>query len=345
MKKKPVDFSRATFLITGGTGSFGKAFISLLLSNPSFRGNIRIFSRDEFKQYQIQQHYPDDLRLRYFIGDVRDMKRLRRAMSGVDVVVHAAALKQITIAEYNPFEVIKTNILGSQNVVEAALDTEVKRTLLISSDKAVHPVNLYGATKLVAEKIFIQGNAYVGRKKQMFSVTRYGNVLGSRGSVVPLFLKQAKKGLLTITDKSMTRFWITLPQAAAFVIKSLQQMKGGEIFIPKLPSFKILDLARAIDPRASIQYTGIRPGEKIHEDLIAPEESSLRREFTSYFAIFPRSFYWSKKQRFGLLPITAKSKTLLSYTSENNREWLSEKQLREMINNIKSSSSKGEFQQ
>lgn len=330
-KKLPSSLARATILLTGGTGSFGRAFIKFLLEKKDFKGIIRVYSRDEFKQYQLQQEYPDDLRLRFFIGDVRDKDRLARSMSGADIVVHAAALKQIVVAEYNPFEVVKTNVFGSQNVIEAALDAGVKKALLISSDKAVHPINLYGATKMVAEKIFIQGNVYSGEKKTTFSACRYGNVLGSRGSVVPLFLEQKEKGTLTITHKDMTRFWITLPQAAEFVWMSLSKMQGGEIFIPKLPSVKILDLARAIAPRASIRYTGIRAGEKIHEELIAQEESLYSRELREQYLIIPPKPHWSKKQLDRSIKSTQKP---FWYRSDTNTAWLTVAQLRAQVGKI-----------
>ena len=326
------DILKSTILLTGGTGSFGKALICSLLSNPKFKGVIRIYSRDEFKQYQIQQLYPDDPRLRFFIGDVRDKDRLIRAMAGADIAVHAAALKQVTVAEYNPFEVVKTNILGSQNVVDAALDSKISKAILISSDKAVHPVNLYGATKMVAEKIFIQGNIYSGEQKTIFSVCRYGNVLGSRGSVVPLFLKQTEKGVLTITHKDMTRFWITLPQATRFVETCLTNMQGGEIFIPKLPSVKIHELAKAIAPHASITYSGIRAGEKIHEELIAEEESLYSKEFKEHYIILPPKPYWSKTQFKGPHVTTQKH---FCYRSDNNIAWLSLEQIKTEVDKLK----------
>lgn len=330
-KTKTLNFSRATILLTGGTGSFGTAFVSHLLSKKTFKGIIRIFSRDEFKQYQLQQLYPDDLRLRYFIGDVRDPDRLRRAAEGVDIIVHAAALKQIPVAEYNPFEVVKTNILGSQNVVDAAIDAQVPRTVLISSDKAVHPINLYGASKLTAERIFIQGNVYASRRESLFSVARYGNVLGSRGSVVPLFLKQKKSNLLTITDKKMTRFWITLPQAAELVEKALKKMKGGEIFIPKLPSVKITDLAKAINPKAKLKLVGIRPGEKLHEELIPIEESNRCIEYRDYYLIIPQVERWTEKEIKARYPRKRFRQESFSYDSNDNDHWLTIDKIRQEI--------------
>lgn len=332
--KRTININHATILLTGGTGSFGKAFIAFLLSKNSFRGVIRIFSRDEFKQYQLQQQYPDDLRLRFFIGDVRDKDRLTRAAHGADIIAHAAALKQIPIAEYNPFEVVKTNILGSQSAVEAALDAGVKKAILVSSDKACHPINLYGATKLAAERLFIQGNVYSGKQKTCFSVARYGNVVGSRGSVVPLFLKQKEKGTITITHKDMTRFWISLPQAVSFVWKSLASMKGGEIFIPKLPSVKITDLARAIAPKAKFVITGIRPGEKLHEELIAEEESSRCQEFRSYYTLFPQVPHWTEKQLDYPKYQKKVSHKPFSYRSDTNRLWLSTTQVRGQVEQL-----------
>ncbi|MBI2309918.1 UDP-N-acetylglucosamine 4,6-dehydratase (inverting) [Candidatus Collierbacteria bacterium] len=323
---------KSTILLTGGTGSFGRAFINFLLAKKDFTGTIRVFSRDEFKQYQLQQQYPDDLRLRFFIGDVRDKERLCRATHGANIIVHAAALKQIVVAEYNPFEVVKTNVLGSQNVVEAALDAKVKKTILISSDKAVHPINLYGATKMTAEKLFIQGNVYAGKQKTFFSVARYGNVLGSRGSVVPLFLKQKNTGVLTITHLDMTRFWITLPQAAKFVEMCLTEMNGGEIFIPKLPSVKITDLAKAVAPNAKIKIAGTRPGEKLHEELIAQEESLYSKEFKKHYLVIPPKPHWSKKQFGSFQSSTQKP---FWYRSNNNTDWLSLQQIQKEVNTLK----------
>lgn len=326
------DILRSTILVTGGTGSFGRALVKFLLKEKNFRGTIRVYSRDEFKQYQLQQEYPDDLRLRFFIGDIRDKDRLERAMSGVDVVVHAAALKHITIAEYNPFEVVKTNVFGSQNVVEAALDADVKKSLLISSDKAVHPINLYGATKMVAEKLFIQGNVYAGSKKNFFSVARYGNVLGSRGSVVPLFLKQKPSGDITITHPEMTRFWITLPQAAGFVYDCLKVIRGGEVFVPKLPSLKIMDLAKIISPGAKIRTVGIRPGEKLHEELITQEESARCIERKDRFEIIPIIPHWSTKQLKDPKYRKNISHRTFWYQSHTNNWWLTESEIKREMN-------------
>lgn len=279
----------STILLTGGTGSFGRAFIKFLLEKKDFKGTIRVFSRGEYEQYQLQQHYIDDLRLRFLIGDVREKDRLHRAMQGVDIIIHAAALKHITIAEYNPFEVIKTNIIGSQNVVEAAIDAKIKQTILISSDKAAYPISLYGATKLAAERIFVQGNIYVSKQQTAFAVARFGNIIGSRGSVVPLFNKQRQSGILSLTHPDMTRFWITPSQAASFVLMSLSKMKGGEIFVPKLPSIKVVDLARAIAPEAKYRFTGVRQNEKIHEELMTEQEFKSSAVFDNYYIIYPET--------------------------------------------------------
>lgn len=321
----------STILLTGGTGSFGRALINSLLTDPKFKGVIRIYSRDEFKQYQIQQLYPDDPRLRFFIGDVRDKDRLIRAMAGADVTVHAAALKQVTVAEYNPFEVVKTNILGSQNVVDAALDARIAKAILISSDKAVHPINLYGATKMTAEKLFIQGNVYAGKQQTYFSVCRYGNVLGSRGSVVPLFLKQKKTGALTITHPDMTRFWITLPQASQFVLMCMNEMQGGEIFVPKLPSVKITDLAKAVAPEAQIKIAGIRTGEKLHEELITEEESERSKELANYYQLIPQVPHWSEEQLKNKKFMINLKHEKFSYKSDTNSHWITPELIKKEI--------------
>src|SRR5512145_650249 len=263
-----MDWKDKTILITGGTGSFGKKFTKIALEEKQPK-KIIIFSRDELKQHEMKVHGYDHPSLRYFIGDVRDRERLVRAMHGVDIVVHAAALKQVPACEYNPMEAIKTNIMGTANVVEAALDAGVKKVLMVSTDKAVSPANLYGATKLAAEKLTIQSNAYAGGSATRFSCVRYGNVVGSRGSIVPLFLKQRASGQITVTDDRMTRFWLSLEQGVRFVIHCIEQMEGGEVFVPKIPSTKVVDLAKAIAPNAEIKVIGIRPGEKLHEALIS----------------------------------------------------------------------------
>lgn len=265
-------FNNKVILVTGGTGSFGKMFIKTILEryNPK---KVIVFSRDELKQFEMQQTFKHDA-LRFFIGDIRDKQRLHRAFEDVDIVIHAAALKQVEAAEYNPFEAIKTNVLGAENIINEAIDQNVERVIALSTDKAVNPVNLYGATKLCSDKLFIAGNNYVPSSKDIrFSVVRYGNVIGSRGSVVPLFLKQRETGTLTITDERMTRFWITLQQSVDFVISSYEMMKGGEIFVPKLKTTNIMDLAKAIGPDCETKVIGIRPGEKIHEVLVTEDES------------------------------------------------------------------------
>jgi len=319
-------------LITGGTGSFGKNFVRYLLEKTGAK-KIIVFSRDELKQSQMAHEF-DDERLRFFLGDVRDLSRLQRAFSGVDIVIHAAALKQVPILEYNPFEAVKTNILGSQNVIEAAIDQKVKKVLLVSTDKAAQPINLYGSTKLCAEKLFIDGNSYTPDGQTILSCVRYGNVLGSRGSIVETLLKSKNAGVnqVSITDETMTRFWITLPQAAEFVWQALKNMRGGEIFVPKLPSVKILDLAHAVAPDASIRYTGIRTGEKIHEELIAQEESLYAKEFKKHYLVIPPKPHWSKKQFGGFQSSTQKP---FWYRSDHNTAFLSLRQIQKEVNTLK----------
>jgi UDP-N-acetylglucosamine 4,6-dehydratase len=323
-------WNNKTVLVTGGTGSFGKKFIEILneLKSP---GKIIIFSRDELKQHDMRMKEFDQDNLRYFIGDVRDQERLRRAMENVDIAVHAAALKQVPACEYNPMEAIKTNIIGTSNVVEAALDKGVKKVLSLSTDKAVNPVNLYGATKLAAEKLVIQSNSYAGGRETRFSCVRYGNVVGSRGSVVPKFIQQRDNGKLTITDKRMTRFWLTLEQGVDFVIRCIEQMHGGEVFVPKIPSMKIVDLAEAIAPDAKLEFVGIRPGEKIHEVLISEDEARTTVELENKYVVQPATSPW-----FGY-EWEDKGKKLedgFRYASNNNSAWLSIEQIREMITPI-----------
>jgi UDP-N-acetylglucosamine 4,6-dehydratase len=281
-----MNWSELTVLITGGTGSFGRKFTELMLKDVHPKKLI-VFSRDELKQHEMRQQFQDAPSLRFFIGDVRDRERLYRAFAGVDVVVHAAALKQVPACEYNPFEAILTNVMGAKNVIDAAIDTGVRRVLAISTDKAVNPVNLYGATKLCAEKLFVDGNAYAGDRATRFSCARYGNVVGSRGSVIPVFQEQRRNGHITITDPRMTRFWITLDQGVRFVIRSLEQMDGGEIFVPKIPSMSIMDLSRAIAGECDVKFIGIRPGEKTHEVLVSEEEARYTRELDDMFVILP----------------------------------------------------------
>lgn len=312
-------------LITGGTGSFGKAMVAFLLREANPR-RIRIFSRDELKQYEMAQAFPSD-KLRFFIGDVRDRDRLRRACQDVDIVFHAAALKQVPACEYNPFEAVQTNIIGAMNVVEAAIDCNVKRAICISTDKAVSPVNLYGATKLCAEKLFIHGNSYSGQKLPRFACVRYGNVMGSRGSVLPLFLKQRKTGVLSITHAEMTRFWLSLDQAVRFVCTSLTQMVGGEIFVPRIPSMRIIDLAKAVAPEAELKEIGIRPGEKLHETLLMQEEARHSLDMGKYFIIVPERFPTEVKRPY-------KGKSLasdFSYNSLNNDIWMSHAEMQQAI--------------
>ncbi len=289
--------NKKNILITGGTGSFGKKCTEYILNNFKPKRLI-IFSRDELKQFEMAQEYPDTQYdcIRYFIGDVRDKERLYRAFHGVDYVIHAAALKQVPSAEYNPFEAVKTNILGAQNVINAAIDQGVKRVIALSTDKAANPINLYGATKLCSDKLFIAGNSYVGSHGTIFSVVRYGNVAGSRGSVIPFFLKCAEKGILPITDPKMTRFWITLEQGVKFVLDCLERMVGGELFVLKLPSMNIMDLAKTIAPECTIEIVGIRPGEKLHEVMITKDDARRTLEFDRYFIVQPDFHFW--KQRF-----------------------------------------------
>lgn len=284
------DLNGATILITGGTGSFGKAFVRIVLEECR-PAKVVVYSRDELKQYEMQQQFKDP-RLRFFLGDVRDKERLLRAMNGVDVVVHAAALKQVPAAEYNPTEPIKTNILGAMNVIEAALDRQVRRIIALSTDKAANPINLYGATKLVSDKLFVAANSYAGRQDTRFAVVRYNNVVGSRGSVVPLFMKQRETGVLTITDPRMTRFWITLDQGVRFVLRCVTMMEGGEIFVPKIPSASIMDVAEAIAPGCRKEITGIRQGEKLHEVMIPEDDARRTVEFDDFYVIQPDFPWW-----------------------------------------------------
>ena len=283
-------FEGKTVLLTGGTGSFGQKFVDIVLSEYK-PDSVRIYSRGELKQVEMERRFEDE-RLRFLIGDIRDRARLYRAMNGVDIVIHAAALKHVPVCEYNPIEAIRTNIDGAGNIIDAAIDNSVEKVIALSTDKAAQPVNLYGATKLVSEKMFIQGNAYAGGKKSIFSCVRYGNVVGSRGSVIPIFVKQKELGTLTITDEEMTRFWITLEQGVRFVINSLDNSRGGEIFVPKIPSTKITDLADVIAPDAKKKIVGIRPGEKLHEILLTSDEAKHSLEFSDQFIIVPKHSFW-----------------------------------------------------
>lgn len=313
-----------TILVTGGTGSFGKVFTRIVLDELQ-PAKIIVYSRDELKQHDmLRVDGFDHPAIRYFIGDVRDAGRLYRAMEGVDVVVHAAAMKQVPACEYNPIEAVRTNIDGATNVINAAIDAGVERVLALSTDKAVNPVNLYGATKLVAEKLFVQGNAYVGARRTRFSCTRYGNVVGSRGSVVPLFLQQRKTGTVTITDERMTRFWLTLEQGARFVVKCLDRMAGGEVFVPKIPSMRVTDLVEALAPECAREVIGIRPGEKLHEALVSRDESRSALELDDMYIVQPAFNWWSGPQRNDGKPMEPDTE----YTSDANPEWLTVDQLR-----------------
>lgn len=317
-------------LITGGTGSFGKAFTKYVLThyNPK---KIIIYSRDEFKQFIMQNEFKEYAdKLRFFIGDVRDKERLERALEGVDYVIHAAALKQVPACEYNPAEAIKTNINGAQNVIDACLDCGVKKVVALSTDKAVNPVNLYGGTKLVSDKLFIAANAYAGDKDICFSIVRYGNVAGSRGSVIPFFdsILQNNGKELPITDYRMTRFWISLRQGVELVIKALEEAKGGETFISKIPSFKVTDLAEAMAPGLPTKEVGIREGEKLHEIMVTVEDAPNTYEYDKHFIIYPQ-MVWSEKRR--AVPTGKKVPEGFSYSSGNNTEWLSVEEIRALL--------------
>lgn len=324
-------------LITGGTGSFGKAFTKYVLDNYDPK-KIIIYSRDEFKQFLMQndfkKEYPDKFnKLRFFIGDVRDCERLKRAMEGVDYVIHAAALKQVPACEYNPSEAIKTNIHGAMNVIDAALATGVKKVVALSTDKAVNPVNLYGGTKLVSDKLFIAANAYAGSKDINFSIVRYGNVAGSRGSVIPFFNDRIKKGetSMPITDYRMTRFWISLTQGVELVIKALMEARGGETFISKIPSFKITDLAEAMLPGCEKPEVGIREGEKLHEIMVTVEDSMTTYEYDKHFIVYPQMVF---NDRQTIIPGGKKVPEGFSYSSGNNTEWLSVEEIKELLKTI-----------
>jgi UDP-N-acetylglucosamine 4,6-dehydratase len=325
-----MDWNNKVVLVTGGTGSFGKKFIKMMLEayHPA---KIIVYSRDELKQHEMRTSGYDDPSIRYFIGDVRDRERLSRALYGVNIVVHAAALKQVPACEYNPMEAIKTNILGSSNVADAAIENGVEKVLALSTDKAVNPINLYGATKLAAEKLLIQSNAYAGGRNTRIACTRYGNVVGSRGSVVPLFLKQRENGRLTITDERMTRFWISLEQGVRFVIRCIEQMQGGEVFVPKIPSMRMLDLAKAMAPEAQIDIIGIRPGEKLHESLISEDEARTTVELPDMFVVQPASALWFGHHWESLGKLLPDG---FRYASNTNTEWLDVEQINALIDPI-----------
>ena len=322
-----------TILITGGTGSFGKAFTRYVLTHYEPK-KIIIYSRDEFKQWLMADEFREyESRLRFFIGDVRDVERLKRACEGVDYMIHAAALKQVPACEYNPNEAIKTNIHGAMNVIDAALDCGVSRVVALSTDKAVNPVNLYGGTKLVSDKLFVAANAYAGAKDITFSIVRYGNVAGSRGSVIPFFHKLIQEGKteMPITDVRMTRFWISLTQGVELVIKALTEARGGETFISKIPSFKVTDLAEAMLPGCTIKETGIRPGEKLHEIMVTTEDSHTTYEYDKHFIVYPQ-MTWNDRQQPDLSG--RKVEEGFSYSSGTNKEWLSVEDIRKLLQEV-----------
>ena len=321
-----MNWSEQVVLVTGGTGSFGKKFVEIMLREYHPK-RLVILSRDELKQHDMREAGYDDARLRYFIGDVRDPSRLQRAFSGVTVVVHAAALKQVPACEYNPFEAIQTNIMGGRNVIDAAIDQGVERILALSTDKAVNPVNLYGATKLCAEKVFVQANAYAGAQETRFSCARYGNVVGSRGSVIPVFMEQRKRGKITVTDPRMTRFWLTLEHGVRFVIGAIEQMHGGEIFVPKIPSMRLVDLAEVVAPGCAIEFIGIRPGEKLHEVLLSEDEARNAVELDEMYIIQPSHPWWKKANWVHARALPQGFR----YTSDTNEQWLTHEQLQELI--------------
>lgn len=316
--------NNSSILVTGGTGSFGHSFVPMTLAryNPK---RLIIFSRDEMKQWEMAKLYKDDPRVRFFIGDVRDKERLNRALHGIDYVVHAAATKIVPSAEYNPFECIKTNIIGAMNLIDTCIDKGVKRVVALSTDKASSPVNLYGATKLASDKVFVAGNSYAGSNDTRFSVVRYGNVMGSRGSVIPFFMTIKETGVLPVTDERMTRFMISLDQAVELVWHAFEDMVGGEIYVKKIPSMKVVDLARTIAPEARLEYVGIRPGEKLHEQMIGEEDSFYSYEYADHYKILPAIHEWDKD------PFRIKNGKKVeegfSYTSENNTEWMSPSEL------------------
>lgn len=321
-----MNWTEQVVLVTGGTGSFGKKFVEIMLRQYRPK-KLVIFSRDELKQHDMRASGFDHASLRYFIGDVRDPGRLERALAGVTVVVHAAALKQVPACEYNPFEAIQTNIMGGRNVIDAAINQGVRRILALSTDKAVNPINLYGATKLCAEKMFVQANAYAGAKESRFSCARYGNVVGSRGSVISVFLEQRKRGKITITDPRMTRFWITLDRGVKFVIRCLEEMRGGEIFVPKVPSMRMTDLAETIAPGCEIETIGIRPGEKLHEVLVSEDEARNTVEVEGMFVIQPSHPWWKAGN-------SVNGRALpegFRYASDSNASWLTSEELQELI--------------
>lgn len=322
-------FKDKVILITGGTGSFGKKFSRIILDEYD-PAKLIIYSRDELKQYDMQKQFSKYENIRFFIGDVRDKERLHRAFQGVDCVVHAAALKQVPAMEYNPSEAIKTNIIGAMNIVEASINAGIDKLIALSTDKACNPINLYGATKLCSDKLFVAGNSYSGKEGVKFGVVRYGNVVGSRGSVIPFFLKMKAKGFFPITHPNMTRFLITLEQGVRFVIKSFERMQGGEIFVPKIPSIKIVYLAKTIDPECKLRNVGIRPGEKLHEVMISEDDARNTKEFRDYYIIQPAFPWWDDDNHSG-----GKSVPFgFRYSSESNKQWLKPKELLEMVESV-----------
>ena len=336
-------FNNKTILITGGTGSFGQKFIEIILKK-FLPKKIIVYSRDELKQFNMQKKFNNEKKFRFFIGDVRDITRLKKAMEGVDYVIHAAALKQVPAVEYNPFEAVKTNIFGAQNIIDAAIENNVKKVIALSTDKAAAPINLYGATKLASDKLFISANNFIGKKDIKFSVVRYGNVMGSRGSVIPFFFECKKKGEIPITDPKMTRFSITLEEGVNFVIKSMITMRGGELFVPKIPSFKILDLAKAVAPGVKTKIVGIRAGEKIHEEMITKSDSLNTFEFKDHYIILSNAVYHdnlelsSYKTKEYIKSVQAKGGKLLkkefSYNSQTNPRFLSVEEIKKYIKKL-----------
>lgn len=315
-------------LVTGGTGSFGKNFIEQILIDDEI-SKVIVFSRDELKQFEMQSKL-ESKKLRYFLGDVRDYERLRQATYGVDIIIHAAALKQIPAAEYNPMEAIKTNIIGAENIVNVAIENSISKVIALSTDKAANPANLYGATKLCSDKLMVSGNILAGGRPTRFSVVRYGNVLGSRGSVIPFFIEQARLGIIPITDERMTRFWITIEEAVSFVLKSLERMQGGEIFVPKIPSYKVIDIAKIVSPGIPTKIIGVRPGEKLHEVMITEDDSDFTFEFENYYAILApflleSEFYKNNGK---------KVKNGFTFNSNNNPLWHTQNSFREVLQKI-----------
>jgi len=324
----------ARVLITGGTGSLGQALTRILLTQSQVE-TVIVLSRDEYKQHEIHSRMsiPDRARMRFFLGDVRDADRLHRAFQGVDYVIHAAALKQVPAAEYNPFEFVKTNVWGAENVINACLDAGVKRVVALSTDKAANPINLYGATKLCSDKLFVSANSYSGKSPTRFGVVRYGNVVGSRGSVVPFFLQERKKGVLPITDRRMTRFWITIEQGAWLVFNALQNMRGGEIYVPRIPSMKLTELAHVIDPACKTEEVGIRPGEKLHEVMIPLDDGRSTIAFPTHFVVMPQQklHKWNVNSTECLARGGVLCPDDFYYGSDNNSEWLDDGELERMI--------------